>query len=121
MANWGAVNLIGYFYTSRYAIPAMLAGGGGSIVHTTSGVVRGHTRFAAYGAAKGGVIALSRHIATRWGKEGIRSNAIDPGITLTQNLRDMVSDEERQFISSFGSCSALRRPRGYCGDSGISP
>jgi NAD(P)-dependent dehydrogenase (short-subunit alcohol dehydrogenase family) len=116
-----AVNLIGYFYTSRYAIPAMLAGGGGSIVHTTSGVVRGHTRFAAYGAAKGGVIALSRHIATRWGKEGIRSNAIDPGITLTQNLRDMVSDEERQFISSFGSCSALRRPRGYCGDSGISP
>ena len=47
------VNLMGFFFTSRYAIPAMLSAGGGSIVHTTSGVVLGMPKFAAYGAAKG--------------------------------------------------------------------
>jgi NAD(P)-dependent dehydrogenase (short-subunit alcohol dehydrogenase family) len=101
-----AVNLMGYFYTGRYADPAMWAAGGGSIVQTTSWLVREHTRFAAYGAAKGGVIALSRHIAARWGKDGIRSNSIDPGITLTENQRDMVSGEERRSI-----LPAVRAPR----------
>lgn len=92
------VNLLGYVFTSRYAIPEMLAAGGGSIVHTTSGVVLGLPKFCAYGMSKNAVIALSRHIAARWGKEGIRSNAIDPGITLTQNQKDMVTDEERAMI-----------------------
>jgi NAD(P)-dependent dehydrogenase (short-subunit alcohol dehydrogenase family) len=101
-----SVNLMGFFFTSRYAIPAILAAGGGSIVHTTSGVVLGLPKFAAYGAAKGGVIALSRHIAARWGKENIRSNAIDPGVTLTENQREMVTDEERA-----GMMMAVRAPR----------
>lgn len=92
------VNLIGYFFTCRHAIPAMLETGGGSIVNTTSGVVLGQPMFAAYGAAKGGVLALSRHVAARWGKEGIRSNTIDPGITLTENQRDMVPEEIRRSI-----------------------
>ena len=100
------VNLMGYFFTARHAIPAMLEAGGGSIVHTTSGVVLGIDRFCAYGAAKGGVIALSRHIARRWGKEGVRSNAIDPGITLTDNQLESVSDEHRAQMLPF-----VRSPR----------
>lgn len=92
------VNLMGFFFTSRYAIPAMLAGGGGSIVHMTSGVVLGLPKFAAYGASKGGIIALSRHIAARYGKERIRSNAIDPGVTITENQKMMSTEEERAMI-----------------------
>lgn len=92
------VNLLGYVFTSRYAIPEMLNARGGSIVHTTSAVVLGLPKFCSYGMSKGAVTALSRHIAVRWGKQGIRSNAIDPGITLTQNQKDMVTDEERDLI-----------------------
>ncbi|MGX1163651.1 NAD(P)-dependent dehydrogenase (short-subunit alcohol dehydrogenase family) [Arthrobacter sp. SLBN-100] len=92
------VNLFGYFNTSRHAIPAMLDSGGGSIVHMTSGVVLGLPMFAAYGASKGGIIALSRHIAARWGKDGIRSNAVDPGITLTENQMASVPEELRDSI-----------------------
>lgn len=89
------VNLMGYFFTSRHAIPALLEAGGGGIVHTTSGVVQGLPEYCAYGASKGGIIALSRHIAARWGKEGVRSNALDPGITLTENQLEMNNDEHR--------------------------
>lgn len=89
------VNLTGYFYTSRYAIPALLDGGGGVILNMTSAVTMGFPRFVAYGAAKAGVVALSRHIACRWGKENIRCNAIDPGVVLTENSLTMVSEEER--------------------------
>lgn len=89
------VNLMGFFYTARHAIPAMLETGGGSIVNTTSGVVTGVPNFPAYGMSKGGIIVLSRHIAARWGKQGIRSNAIDPGVTLTDNQLEMNSDELR--------------------------
>lgn len=92
------VNLIGYFFTSRYAIPAMIESGGGSVVHTTSGTTAGHWEFPAYAAAKNAVIALSRHIAVAYGKQGVRSNAIDPGITMTQNQRDSVTDEEREML-----------------------
>lgn len=92
------VNLIGYFFTSRFAVPAIVESGGGSIVHTTSGTTAGHWEFPAYAAAKNGVIALSRHIAVAFGKQGVRSNAIDPGITMTQNQRDSVTDEEREML-----------------------
>ena len=92
------VDLIGYFHTSRFAIPALIEAGGGSIVHTTSAVTGGYHVMPAYAAAKNGVIALSRHIAVAYGKQGVRSNAIDPGITMTQNQRDMVPDEEREAL-----------------------
>lgn len=92
------VNLMGFFFTSRHAIPMMLAEGGGNIVHTTSGVVLGLPFYSAYGASKGGVTALGRHIAKRWGREGIRSNVIDPGITLTDNQLEMNSDEHRDEL-----------------------
>jgi NAD(P)-dependent dehydrogenase (short-subunit alcohol dehydrogenase family) len=104
------VNLMGFFFTSRHAIPAMLESGGGSIVHTTSAVVLGFPVFVAYGASKGGVIALSRHIAARWGKEGIRSNAIDPGITLTENQLEMVTDEQREEILPAVKSSDFGKP-----------
>lgn len=92
------VNLIGYFFTSRFAVPAIIESGGGSIVHTTSGTTAGHYEFPAYAAAKNGVISLSRHIAVAYGKQGVRSNAIDPGITMTQNQLDSVTEEEREGL-----------------------
>jgi NAD(P)-dependent dehydrogenase (short-subunit alcohol dehydrogenase family) len=85
-----AVNLRGFVLTCRYAIPAMLERGGGSIVNIASGSgLSGEPDHVAYGCSKAGVIQLARHVATRWGKEGIRCNAIAPGLIVTEKVAAM--------------------------------
>lgn len=80
-----ALNLTSTAYTCRCAIPLMLQSGGGAIVNTTSMVaIRGDVRPTAYAAAKGGVIAFTRFVATQYGRQGIRCNAIAPGLILTE-------------------------------------
>ena len=74
------VNLRGFVLTMRHAIPKMLERGGGAIVNTSSGAsFVGETVRPAYAAAKAAINALTRHVANRWGPEGIRCNAIAPG------------------------------------------
>jgi len=83
-----AVDLVGFFYTARHAIPRLLDGGGGSIVVTSSaGAFTGGAEHPAYATSKAGLGALVRHIATRWGKEGIRCNAVAPGPVLSEVFR----------------------------------
>jgi NAD(P)-dependent dehydrogenase (short-subunit alcohol dehydrogenase family) len=74
------VTLKSMYLLSRRAIPAMIDGGGGSIVNmaSVSGMV-GSRAFAAYSAAKGGVIALTKAMAQDFGKQGVRVNCISPG------------------------------------------
>jgi NAD(P)-dependent dehydrogenase (short-subunit alcohol dehydrogenase family) len=62
------VNLGGYFLTCKHAIPAMLRGGGGSIVNMRSvmGLVA-DPKLAAYCATKGGILAMTRAIAVAYG------------------------------------------------------
>lgn len=52
-------------------------------------------RFYAYGAAKAGVAALTRQLATEWGGRGIRVNAIASGNVLTQRLQSVIDEGER--------------------------
>ena len=75
-----AVNLRGYVATMKHAIPRMLARGGGAIVNMSSAAAfQGEPTRPAYATAKAGIGALTRHVASRWGKEGIRCNAVAPG------------------------------------------
>lgn len=75
------VNARGFLLCTRHAIPAMLARGGGSMVYTTSGAAfMGESLRVAYAMSKLAVHALMRHIATRYGHDGIRANAIAPGV-----------------------------------------
>lgn len=82
------VDLSGFFYAARHAIPHLLSAGGGSIVVTSSaGAFTGGADRPAYAASKAGLGALVRHIASRWGKEGVRCNAVAPGPVLSEVFR----------------------------------
>ena len=86
-----SVNLKGYFLGLRHAIPEMLKNGGGSIINTASilGMV-GSPFAAAYAAAKGGVIALTRVAALECAGQAIRVNAIAPGAVDTPMLQGQI-------------------------------
>lgn len=85
--KWQSViqtNLTGAFLFSQRAGRVMLARGGGSIINVASVAgLKGTSGFGAsivgYSASKGGLIAMTREMAARWGRQGIRVNAIAPG------------------------------------------
>lgn len=82
-ADWHKVmniNLMGCFLGCKYAIPPMIRQGGGSIINMASilGLV-GDPDLPAYGATKGGILAMTKSIAQAHGREGIRANCICPG------------------------------------------
>lgn len=71
----------------KYEIPAMLAAGGGAIVNISSNAsLRGQAFNTAYAAAKSGVNLLTRSSAAEYGAQGIRINAVSPGVILTPGL-----------------------------------
>ena len=83
-----SVNLRGHLLCTRYAIPELLKRGGGAIVYTSSGAAyAGEPTRVSYAVSKSGLHALMRHVASRWGKEGIRANAVAPGLVITEQLR----------------------------------
>ena len=73
------VNVKGCIYGCRYAIPYMLAGGGGSLINTTSvnGIVA-EPFLTIYAMSKGAIVMLSKGIALDYAKQGIRCNALAP-------------------------------------------
>jgi glucose 1-dehydrogenase len=75
------LNMKGYFFCARKAVPYMLEAGGGSIVNITS--IHGHAGFprhAAYAATKGAINAFTRELAIELADRGVRVNAIGPGL-----------------------------------------
>jgi NAD(P)-dependent dehydrogenase (short-subunit alcohol dehydrogenase family) len=91
-----AVNLRGSFIVGQAAARAMRETGGGAIVNvaSVSGMV-GNVGRAAYGASKGGVVALSRVMAVDLAAYGIRVNVLAPGPVETPMVAEMHSPEVR--------------------------
>lgn len=101
------MNLLGYALTCREVIPHLLGQGGGVIVNTCSGAAwGGDPSRPAYAASKAGVGALPRHIAGRWGKEGIRCNGVAPGVVMT----DAIKESDSQDVVAWATRS-IRGPR----------
>jgi NAD(P)-dependent dehydrogenase (short-subunit alcohol dehydrogenase family) len=74
------INLRGTMVAIQAAVPHLIERGGGSVINTSSGSgLTGDLRNPAYGASKAALISLTRYVATEFGREGIRCNAISPG------------------------------------------
>lgn len=77
------VNLRGTLVAIQAAVPHMIARGGGSVINTASGsALAGDLGHPAYGASKSALITLTMYVATEFGKQGVRCNAISPGFIL---------------------------------------
>ncbi len=91
-----AVNVRGPFLGCKYAIPAMQAGGGGSIINVASfvAILGCSVPQDAYTASKGAILSLTRSLAVQFGPNGIRTNAICPGPIETPLLMDWLLKDE---------------------------
>lgn len=92
------VNLKGVFLGCKYGIAALRRAGGGSIINTASFValLGAATPQIAYTASKGGVLAMSRELATVHARERIRVNALCPGPLRTELLMKYLDTEEKR-------------------------
>src|ERR1700722_11317688 len=79
-----AINLRGTMQMTKHTVPHMIARGGGSIINASSGAgLSGDLGHPAYGASKAALGRLTTYTATEFGKQGIRCNAIAPGLIVT--------------------------------------
>lgn len=86
-----AVNLKGVYLCSKYAIPHMVRGGGGSIINVGSiASFVGLPENAAYNASKGGLLTLTRNMAVDYARSNVRVNALCPAMILTPMLEAFI-------------------------------
>lgn len=97
-----AVNLRGPMLLCKHTVPVMIERGGGSIINITSGQgLSGDRVMVAYGSSKGGLVALTRFVAAAYGADGIRCNAVAPGLVRTPALEaDMPVPVQEMFRSA---------------------
>lgn len=104
------VNARGFVLCTRHAVPAMLARGGGAMVYTTTGgAYQGEPVRCAYAMSKSAVHALVRHVARRFGPQGIRANAIAPGVIAHGRFHEVLPEEvkdtlrQTNLVKTFGT------------------
>ncbi|MBO0730589.1 MAG: SDR family oxidoreductase [Acidimicrobiaceae bacterium] len=112
--TWDAIvhlNLRYVFWMCREAIPSMQARGGGAIVNVASiAGAFGSPNQSAYGAAKAGLINLTKTLALEYGPAGIRVNAVSPGVTLTREARAAMDSGARTAYSDMTPLRELGEP-----------
>jgi NAD(P)-dependent dehydrogenase (short-subunit alcohol dehydrogenase family) len=111
------VNVKGTWLCSKHAVPAMEASGGGAIVNQGSvAALVGIRRFAAYCAAKGAVVSLTRAMAVDLAPRGIRVNCICPGTVLTPLMENMIRERGGGDLDRGIEMTVAKYPLGRLGD-----
>lgn len=104
-----SINLRSVFLTMKFAIPHMIARGGGSIVNVAStAAIRAWPKMTAYSAAKAGVIAMTKVAAAEYGPDAIRANVVVPGATETPMLIGQYPEDPGR-LDTLRGMSPLRR------------
>lgn len=87
-----SVDLVGAFYYARDCGRHMLERGSGAIVNICSILASGanENNVAAYSAAKGGLLNLTKQMGVEWADRGVRVNAVSPGFVVTEMTRPML-------------------------------
>jgi NAD(P)-dependent dehydrogenase (short-subunit alcohol dehydrogenase family) len=100
LARMIEVNLYGTVYANQAAYGPMRDGGGGSIINFGSSAgMKGEFRAGAYSASKGAVLAWTRVIASEWGRDGIRANAMAPAIRTPMYEKSSASLSEAERVA----------------------
>ncbi len=87
--------------SARAAVPVMAANGGGTFVNlSTNAALAAVPGLGAYGAAKAGVIQISRQIAVECAAQGIRSNSITPGVVMSPGITFLVDHFGRARVEA---------------------
>jgi len=111
---WNAAfqtNVTGALLGAKYAIPHMIERGGGSIVNTSSAAgLRGNDGLTSYAVTKSAIIGLSNQIAVQYGKQGIRSNVIAPGVVLTPAMTKDATGERHRLLVDHHLTPRVGRP-----------
>lgn len=95
------VNARGFFLCTRHALPALMERGGGCILYTSSaGAYVGGRSRVAYAMAKSATHALMRHVATRYGPDGVRANCIAPGSIMHEKWEAELSPKFKDWLLS---------------------
>jgi NAD(P)-dependent dehydrogenase (short-subunit alcohol dehydrogenase family) len=102
------INTRGFYLCTRAALPALIERGGGSIVYTSSAAAHtGGKAYVAYAMSKAATHALMRHVASRYGPQGVRANAIAPALTLHPSNE---AELPAEFIDRLLAPAAMKRP-----------
>lgn len=105
------VNTRGTMLMTKHALPAMIAQGRGAIVNTSSGAaLRGDLYGPAYAASKAAINSLTQYTATQYGKQGIRCNAVSPGMIVTEGAKAVVPQAQLDRIQTHKLTPHLGEP-----------
>jgi NAD(P)-dependent dehydrogenase (short-subunit alcohol dehydrogenase family) len=107
-----AVNARGTMLMCKHSVRAMVETGGGSIVNISSGTAQGGDDHAsAYACTKAAIQTLTRYVATQYGHQGIRCNAIAPGLVRTPLLESVFPEQLAQIYVAHKLVGRMGEPR----------
>ena len=105
------INLKSVYLGMKYAIPALVASGGGSVINWSSvGALVSSPSTGVYGASKAAILALTRAAAREWGTSNVRVNAICPGFIYPTGMTLMGEERYPELVKHAASKAALDRP-----------
>ena len=104
-------NATGALVLTRAVLPSMRERGGGAIVYISSGSATiGEHRRVAYGVSKAAIEQLTRHVGARYGRQGIRCNAVAPGFIATDTAARGIPADQRQLLERQNPMGRLGAP-----------